>query len=179
MQPINEFRNLAAKENEQTFLARYPQPFLLFNLTPADQTARSFKTSLTRDMPVRPGIGTIRVTPNMLAKPELRAAMLEKSQRNPYTDRIFVGRTPTNDIIVAHHSVSKSHAFFECLPGDKWHITDNGSRNGTMVRGEPIPPNQRVSVTGETTIVFGYYPVVLVEPAALYSLLKRLVKAGE
>ena len=179
MQPINEFRSLAAAENEQTFVARYPHPFLLFNLTPADQTARSFKTSFTRDMPARPGIGTIRVTPTMLAKPELRATMLEKSARNPYTDRIFVGRTPANDIIVPHHSVSKSHAFFECLPGNQWHLTDHGSRNGTVVRGEPVPPNQRVSVAGETTIVFGYYPVVFIESAALYSLLRPLVKPAE
>ena len=173
MQSINEFRSAASLETEQSFVAKYPRPVLLFNLTPADQTARSFKTSFTRDMPARPVGGTIRITPTMLSKPELRAAMLEKSTRNPYTDRIFVGRTPTNDVVVAHHSVSKSHAFFECLPGGMWHITDNGSRNGTMVRGEPIPPNQRVSVAGETTIVFGFYPVVLMDPAALYSLLKR------
>ena len=178
MQSISEFRSLAAAEDEQLFVAKYPQPFLLFNLTPADQTARSFKTSFTRDMPVRPGIGTIRVTPTMLAKPELRAAMLEKSTRNPYTDRIFVGRTPTNDIIVQHHSVSKSHAFFESLAGGQWHITDNGSRNGTMVRGESIAPNVRVSLAGETTIVFGYYPVVFIESAALYSLLRRLDPGG-
>ena len=178
MQPINEFRSLATAEDEATFIARYPNPFLLFNLTPADQTARSFKTSFTRDMPARPGIGSIRVTPTMLAKAELRATMLEKSPRNPYPDRIFIGRTPTNDIIVPHHSVSKSHAYFECLPGHQWFLTDNGSRNGTTVRGEPVPPNQRISVTGESTIVFGYYPVVLIDSAALYALLRRLELPG-
>jgi hypothetical protein len=175
MHSINELRSLANVETEQAFVTRYPQPFLLCNLTPADQTARSFKTAFAKDAPVRSGVGTIRVTPTMLAKPELRVAMLEKSTRNPYTDRIFVGRTPTNDIVVAHHSVSKSHAFFECLPGGLWHLTDNGSRNGTMVRGDSIAPTQRVRVSGETTIVFGYFPTVFIESAALHALLKRLV----
>ena len=175
MQSINEFRSLANGETEQAFTARHPYPFLLCNLTPADQTARSFKTSFAKDGQARPNVGSIRVTPTMLGKPELRVAMLEKSTRNPYTDRIFVGRTPTNDIVVTHHSVSKSHAFFECLPGGQWHVTDNGSRNGTMVRGEAIAPNLRVRVFGETTIVFGYFPVVFIDSAALYALLKRPV----
>jgi len=175
MQSINEFRSMATLENEQAFIARYPQPFLLCNLTPADQTARSFKTAFTKDTPARPGVGNIRITPVMLAKPELRLAMLEKSTRNPYTDRVFVGRTPTNDIVMAHHSVSKSHAFFECLAGGQWHLTDNGSRNGTTVRGDTIAPAQRVRIFGETTIVFGYFPAVFVESSVLYALLKRLV----
>ncbi len=53
-------------------------------------------------------------------------------------------------------------------------VTDNGSRNGTQVLGQTLQANQRVSLSGETMLVFGYYPVLFIESAALYKHLRRI-----
>ncbi|MBT8485186.1 MAG: FHA domain-containing protein, partial [Phycisphaerae bacterium] len=46
----------------------------------------------------------------------------------------LVGRSQTATVCVPHPSVSRSHALIE-LRGDRWFLTDLGSRHGTQVNG--------------------------------------------
>src|SRR5262245_34033534 len=50
----------------------------------------------------------------------------------PMPTHITVGRTPGNDLVLPSQEVSKIHAFFQS-EGDRWELSDAGSRNGTWV----------------------------------------------
>jgi len=57
----------------------------------------------------------------------------------PFTegDTLSIGRHPENDIVIDNLAVSGHHARVENRLG-QYHLTDLGSRNGTLVNGKPV-----------------------------------------
>ncbi len=51
---------------------------------------------------------------------------------------VSIGRVDTNDLVLAHPSVSRHHARLSILPGDTTLLIDLGSLNGTFVNGQQI-----------------------------------------
>lgn len=74
--------------------------------------------------------------------------------------RQTIGRTPENDITIAHPQVSSRHAFLIRV-GDQLFLEDRGSANGTYVRGQRIAPNQRVPVANGEKVFIGPMPLLL------------------
>jgi hypothetical protein len=70
---------------------------------------------------------------------------LTKSERNQLKGIVTLGRAPTNDIIIAHPNVSKSHALFH-RRDDGWLLEDQDSTNKTHLNRKPLPPNERVAL---------------------------------
>ncbi|WP_133480057.1 FHA domain-containing protein [Cognatilysobacter segetis] len=52
--------------------------------------------------------------------------------------RLRIGRSDDADLVLAHGSVSRSHAELESLPDGTWRLVDLGSKNGTFVDGARI-----------------------------------------
>ena len=50
---------------------------------------------------------------------------------------ITIGREASRDIPIDDHLASRLHARLSCK-GDSWLLEDCGSRNGTLVNGQPI-----------------------------------------
>jgi ABC transport system ATP-binding/permease protein len=69
-----------------------------------------------------------------------------------------IGRTPDNDIPISHPQVSSRHAFLHQIAGQLY-IEDRGSGNGTYVRGQRIPPGQKISVQSGEKIYVGPMPL--------------------
>ena len=69
-----------------------------------------------------------------------------------------IGRTPENDIVIGHPQVSSHHAFLHQIGGALF-IEDRGSGNGTFVRGQRIPPNQKIAVQSGEKIYIGPMPL--------------------
>jgi Inner membrane component of T3SS, cytoplasmic domain len=71
-------------------------------------------------------------------------------------ERMTVGRSDTNDVVLADERVSRLHAAFERV-ADEWLVRDLGSRNGTFVDGDrvlatrPVRPGQEIRI-GETAL---------------------------
>lgn len=89
------------------------------------------------------------------------------------TDRVRIGRTADNDIVLAGNSeVSRVHAQLEAA-GAGWTVVDDGmSRNGTFVNGERVMRHRRledrdVVRIGGTSILFRSPTVVADESTAL------------
>ena len=51
---------------------------------------------------------------------------------------VSIGRVESNDLVLAHPSVSRHHARLSVLPGDTTLLIDLGSLNGTVVNGQQI-----------------------------------------
>jgi ABC-type multidrug transport system ATPase subunit/pSer/pThr/pTyr-binding forkhead associated (FHA) protein len=71
-----------------------------------------------------------------------------------------IGRSADNDIVVAHPQVSSRHALLH-QSGAELFIEDKGSQNGTFVRGQRIPANQRIAVSHGEKVFIGPMPLRL------------------
>jgi ABC-type multidrug transport system ATPase subunit/pSer/pThr/pTyr-binding forkhead associated (FHA) protein len=69
-----------------------------------------------------------------------------------------IGRSNDCDIVLAHPQVSSRHALLHQV-GAELFIEDKGSQNGTFVRGQRIPPNQRVAVSHGEKVFIGPMPL--------------------
>jgi ABC-type multidrug transport system ATPase subunit len=71
-----------------------------------------------------------------------------------------IGRTPDNDIHVPHPQVSSKHAALHFVSGQLF-LEDKNSANGTFVKGQRIPPGQRVPVQNGEKVFIGPMPLLL------------------
>jgi ABC-type multidrug transport system ATPase subunit/pSer/pThr/pTyr-binding forkhead associated (FHA) protein len=71
-----------------------------------------------------------------------------------------IGRTPDNDVQIPHPQVSSRHAILHSIAGQLF-LEDRSSANGTYVRGQRIPPGQRVPVQNGEKVFIGPMPLVL------------------
>ncbi|MCA9595487.1 MAG: FHA domain-containing protein [Myxococcales bacterium] len=71
-----------------------------------------------------------------------------------------IGRTPDNDIKIEHPQVSSKHALLHKM-GGQLYLEDRGSSNGTYVRGQRIPPGQKVAVQNGEKVFIGPMPLLI------------------
>lgn len=71
-----------------------------------------------------------------------------------------IGRTPDNDIQIPTPQVSSRHALLHFVNGQLF-LEDRNSANGTYVRGQRIPPGQRVPVQNGEKVFIGPMPLLL------------------
>lgn len=76
----------------------------------------------------------------------------------PFTRRVTMGRAMTNDLVVDHPAISRTHAIFEHMDG-AFVVTDMGSKNGIYIRDIRVVGRHTLSdgqrmVLGPATITF-------------------------
>lgn len=80
---------------------------------------------------------------------------LVKGSAGQFPGMVTVGRAPNMDVVLAHDSISKFHAFFS-RDGDGWVLTDAGSTNGTAVNEARLEANAPVPLRVGARVVFGH-----------------------
>jgi hypothetical protein len=101
---------------------------------------------------------------------ELEVLPLVKKPGAQFGDRITVGRTGNNDIVLPHHTVSRLHVYFRQRDG-KWWITDAGSKNGTALGDTELAARRETAVTDGQPIWIGDIEVVFHTAPSLYAVL--------
>jgi hypothetical protein len=142
------------------FAARSPYPFL-FGREVLEEEFR-FSTVVTDDRMMselpraRSGAVTALPDPDVL-KIRHWVIAVKKPPEAPAQDRVFLGRSETNDVCVPHKTVSKLHAYMqrEGAPSSRWFIVDTGSANGTKHNGLRLPPRAKAALVDGDTLVFG------------------------
>jgi ABC-type multidrug transport system ATPase subunit len=71
-----------------------------------------------------------------------------------------IGRTPDNDIVINHPQVSSKHALLHKV-GGQLYVEDRGAANGTYVRGQRVPPGQKIPVQNGEKIFIGPMPLLI------------------
>ena len=93
-------------------------------------------------------------------KPKHKTVIGELKLDGPGGSQKTIGRTPDNDIVIANPQISSRHALLHSIGGQLF-LEDRGSANGTYVRGQRIPPAQRVPVQNGEKVFIGPMPLVL------------------
>jgi hypothetical protein len=141
------------------FTARYPRAALLL----ANQGSTDIREGKI-DTPSQEGAGA--ETAVVMATPLLPTAIkapspedddgtlvffLTKSDRNPFSTMITIGRAKNNDIILEIPTVSKLHAYV-IARGATNLIFDQGSRNGVTVDGRRLGASEGLPLVDGATI---------------------------
>ena len=71
---------------------------------------------------------------------------------------VEIGRSPDCQLVIDHLSVSRHHATLQISPLT---ITDEGSRNGTRVRGTPLVPRTAIPVAVGEAILLGRVTILI------------------
>jgi hypothetical protein len=95
---------------------------------------------------------------------------LIKKPGAPFGDRVTVGRTSNNDVVIAHHTVSRLHLYFRHRDG-RWWVTDAGSKNGTALGRGDLVARRETSLADGDPLWIGDIAVVFHTAASLYTVL--------
>src|SRR5437762_6330830 len=76
--------------------------------------------------------------------PTLIVEFSGKRKRATLNGLASIGRTPSNDVVIEHPAVSRTHAVIENVDGT-YFISDSGSKNGTIVGEETIVEKRQLT----------------------------------
>jgi len=170
---ISEYLELAHTVDQDEFVGRHPHPVLLRRRDSATTDPRSEYRS-TLKMKVDMESRQVRVEP-LPPSPLDQVLVLCKSESNSFANKVLLGRTETNDVVIPHLAVSKHHAFFRRdQDARRYTITDTGSTNGTKLNGQIIPPREPRYIGDGDQVSFGDAAFTFYSPEGLYDLLRSL-----
>lgn len=101
---------------------------------------------------------------------DLQIFPLVKKPGASFPDRITIGRTPNNDLVIPDHSVSRLHAYIRTSQGG-WVVADAGSKNGSWLRGEKLDPRREKPLTSRTIVRLGDVDLTFYIAPDLFSIL--------
>jgi len=152
--------------DEELFVERYPLHYLIIEAIDEDELAwRNFTTS------------TVPAVRKGLASAVLGVAPVRKrDQTNPYSWMITIGRTRSNDIVLADASISKLHGWIRQQHDGgalSFTVTDAGSRNGTHVNGRALRGQTGALPLG-ARLRLGQVEMLFVDGRLLHQALRRV-----
>ncbi|MBI4956055.1 MAG: FHA domain-containing protein [Myxococcales bacterium] len=139
------------------------------------------ETLVRRLLPDELGLGKAGVPPRPMRGAGL-ARVLEKRhyvlplRKRPAAtagdaERISVGRSHACDIVLAHSTVSKLHAWLEHDDNDRLYVSDAGSTNFTRLAGRILPAEQLQSFEYLEELSFGDVSARVCPPELLWDAL--------
>ncbi len=160
---------LAGQLEADAFVESYPIPALIVHYED-DGVADSLDTQ---------GSGIQLLTTAMPSSGILRylnkIGFLCKRPGNPYAHLVSIGRSSTNDIVLAIDSVSKVHGYF-VEDANGWNYTDRSSTNGSRLNGLAIEPGAHINLEDGCRIKIGLdVTLEVLEPASLHTRLRTFL----
>jgi hypothetical protein len=86
-------------------------------------------------------------------------------------ERLRIGRSADNDLVLRHASVSKNHAFIEYDDRALFYVCDEGSTNGTQINGRTLTPGELEVLEAGDTLRFGDVECLLIDAAVFWQAL--------
>jgi hypothetical protein len=131
------YRNLAKLGREEFFAGTAPAALVrtslrgLVDSNTTMQVARAATNTLDDEEPAETIQAQVRL-PTSPPAAELEVYPLTKKPGASFPDRITIGRTPNNDIVISDQSISRLHAYARFDRGG-WFVADAGSKNGSWL----------------------------------------------
>jgi hypothetical protein len=149
------------------FLAAAPTAALV-RLRPEGHDLDLGSTTLTLDEEA--GDATLPHSRVEASAPALEVYPLTKKAGASFADRITIGRTSNNDVVLADHSVSRLHAYLRKEPAT-WVVADAGSKNGSWLRGAKLEPRREQPLASGAVLRLGDLDLTFYLAADLYVVL--------
>ncbi len=164
---LQDFISACLELSREEFCARYPNPLLIqerqgSGLVFTRQSTRLSKAD--RSLPL--GKDLIRQAN------QCPVLAIEKRLPGP-ADRIAVGRSSGNDVVLTDETISARHAAFRrCGSTQSWSVVDLASSNGSKVNSSPLEPEQDELLFDGDVLVFGDSVFLFFYPLGLYDVLR-------
>lgn len=94
---------------------------------------------------------------------------LEKKPGASFRDRITIGRTANNDVMIDDPSVSRLHAYVR--DAGEWLVADAGSKNGSWLGDAVLEPRREAPLAAGVRLRFGDIRVRFYRSADLFDLM--------
>lgn len=94
---------------------------------------------------------------------------LAKKLGASFRDRITIGRTENNDVVISEPSVSRLHAYVRHANG--WVVADAGSKNGSWLGAESLEPRREIVLPPGMRVRFGDVRLTFYRSSDLFELL--------
>lgn len=101
---------------------------------------------------------------------DLEVYPLAKKPGASFPDRITIGRTGNNDVVLADTSVSRLHAYIR-RGNSGWVVADAGSKNGSWLAGVALDARREHPLPSRALLRFGDVDVTFYTAADLYGAL--------
>jgi hypothetical protein len=85
---------------------------------------------------------------------DLEVYPLAKKPGASFPDRITIGRTSNNDVVIPDTSVSRLHAYVRRDAG-RWLVADAGSKNGSWLHGVKLEARREQPLVSRTVLRLG------------------------
>jgi pSer/pThr/pTyr-binding forkhead associated (FHA) protein len=100
---------------------------------------------------------------------EMEIYPLAKKPGASFPDRITIGRTSNNDVVIVDHSVSRLHAYVR--QGGSWIVADAGSKNGSWLDETRLEPRRETQLSPGAVLRLGDVSATFFPAAELFDLL--------
>ena len=165
-----ECMRLARRLGRAEFALRCAHPFLVLGESPEEE--REFETRIIDVSAIArlrgSGSGPVEAAGGAAADGPAHVFPVEKSERNPYRDRISVGRAATCDLVLPSPHVSKLHAHLLRAQDGGWEVRDADSSNGTFLRGERLRPGERARLRAGDALRFAFLETFFLDAGLLH-----------
>lgn len=149
------------------FLAAAAPAALVRHRDGADDPAATAAETLTVDQEIEETLPHSKLLADEL---DLEVYPLSKKPGASFPDRITIGRTSNNDIVIADTSVSRLHAYIR-RDGAGWVVADAGSKNGSWLAGTSLEPRRERPLPSRAPLRLGDVDLTFYVAGDLYSAL--------
>lgn len=124
--------------------------------------------TLTIDQEIEETLPHGRESPTVMSNLELFP--LIKKPGASFPDRITIGRTVNNDIVIPDSSISRLHAYLRRDPNG-WVLADAGSKNGSWLEGRTLAARKELALPSRSELRLGDVDLTFYLASDLYTAL--------
>lgn len=152
MDAAAHYRHLLTLGREEFLAAAAPAVLLRYRLRTADSRRAPITQTLGADdlETMDRELGQLRLGSG---RTELELYPLLKKPGASFPDRITIGRTTNNDVVISDHSVSRLHAYVRFADG--WVVADAGSKNGSWLGHDVLEARREVAIAQGSALRLG------------------------
>ena len=171
MDAVAHYRHLLALGREEFLAAAAPAALVRYRVHPPDAGPAGLVTlTMTIDEDFGDAVDETRPHGKLTSEPEMELFPLAKKPGASFPDRITIGRTANNDIVIADSSVSRLHADVR-RDGTNWVVADAGSKNGSWLREEQLEARKEKRLASKALLRIGEIELTFFVAADLYAAL--------
>ena len=174
MNAAAQYRQLLQLGRDEFLAAAAPAALVRYRADLDEGAAASGATTLTLDDDDAGDYASIDETlphGNILPdQVDLEVYPLTKKPGASFPDRITIGRTSNNDVVVADTSVSRLHAYVR-RDGTRWVVADAGSKNGSWLAGATLEARRETPLPSRAILRLGDVDLMFYVASDLYGAL--------